>query len=321
MPTDTRFRSTPAGNSSVRADTLSIPAQTRGDVLRDYFELTKPEITLLVALSAVAGFILAPNAAFDILRLIVLIVGVCLTSAGASVLNHWLERDIDGRMKRTMSRPLPAGRISPDAARNFGAVLIAAGVGLLCPLTNPLTGALALAAALLYIFVYTPLKRVTAWNTLVGTLPGALPALGGWTAATGSIGWGGVAMFGILAAWQMPHFLSLAWMYRKDYERGGYVMLPVRDPDGRSTVRQTLGYTALLVALSFAPNMLGLTDWLYAAGAAGLGGWSLYAAVDFYRTYSVQDARRVLRISIVYIPALVLALLLDRILVGGLFLG
>lgn len=321
MPTDTRFRSTPAGNSSVRADALSIPAPTRGEVLRDYFELTKPEITLLVALSAVAGFILAPNAAFDILRFIVLIVGVCLTSAGASVLNHWLERDMDGRMKRTMSRPLPAGRISPDAARNLGTVLIAAGVGLLCPLTNPLTGALALAAALLYIFVYTPLKRVTAWNTLVGTLPGALPALGGWTAATGSIGWGGVAMFGILAAWQMPHFLSLAWMYRKDYERGGYVMLPVRDPDGRSTVRQTLGYTALLVALSFAPNVLGLTGWLYAAGAACLGAWSLYAAVDFYRTYSVQDARRVLRISIVYIPALVLALLLDRILVGGLFLG
>ena len=290
-------------------------------MLRDYLELTKPEITLLVALSAVAGFILAPNAAFDIVRFVVLIVGVCLTSAGASVLNHWLERDMDGRMKRTMSRPLPAGRISPDAARNFGAVLIAAGVGLLCPLTNPLTGVLALAAALLYIFVYTPLKRVTAWNTLIGTLPGALPALGGWTAATGSIGWGGLAMFGILAAWQMPHFLSLAWMYRKDYERGGYVMLPVRDPDGRSTVRQTLGYTALLVALSVAPNVLGLTGWLYAVGAAGLGGWSLHAAVAFYRTYAVQDARRVLRISIVYIPALVLALLLDRIFVGGLFLG
>ena len=320
MPTDHPFRSTHAGGA-VRADVLSVAAPTRSELLRDYLELTKPEITFLVALSAVAGFILAPNAAFDVVRLVVLIVGVCLTSAGSSVLNHWLERDIDGRMKRTMSRPLPAGRISPDAARNFGTVLIAAGVGLLCPLTNPLTGVLALAAAVLYIFVYTPLKRVTTWNTLVGTLPGALPALGGWTAATGSIGWGGVAMFGILAAWQMPHFLSLAWMYRKDYERGGYVMLPVRDPDGRSTVRQTLAYTALLVVLSFAPNVLGLTGWLYAAGAAGLGWWSLHAAAAFYRTYAVQDARRVLRISIVYIPALVLALLLDRVLLGGLFLG
>lgn len=286
--------------------------------LRDYLELTKPEITLLVVLSSLGGFFMAPSAFFDAAHLTFLLIGVTLTSAGASALNHWAERHIDGAMRRTMSRPLPSGRLSGNAARNFGTVLLAAGVGLLCPLTNPLTGVLALVAALLYLFVYTPLKRRSKWNTLVGTLPGALPALGGWTAATGSIGWGGVAAFSILAAWQMPHFLSLAWMYRKDYARGGHVMLPVTDPSGRSTVSQTLFFTGLLAALSLWPVALSLAGPVYAAAAAGLGAWFLHAAFAFYRTLDVQDARRVLKVSIYYIPALVFFLLVDRILLGGL---
>ena len=305
------------GTSPV-VDAIAVRSQTRGSLARDFIELTKPEITFLVALSSLGGFVLAPIEHFDAVALVSLLVGVCLTSAGASTLNHWLERDKDALMRRTMNRPLPTGRISPNTARNFGFFLIAAGVGLLCPLTNPLTGSIALATALIYLFVYTPLKQRSTWNTLVGTLPGALPALGGWTAATGSIGWGGAAMFGILAAWQMPHFLSLAWMYRKDYERAGYVMLPVAQPDGASTVRQTLLYTILLVVLSFAPIMLGLSGWLYFIGAAALGIWFLHAATAFYRSYSMQDARRVLRVSIGYIPVLVLVLLLDRVVFGGL---
>lgn len=321
MPNDRRFSSKPVNSSASQAQVISIPSVSRSGLVRDYLELTKPEITFLVALSSVAGYVIAPVPAFDLLSFVFLIVGVSLTSAGASTLNHWLERDKDALMRRTMNRPLPAGRISPDAARNVGAVLVGLGVALLCPLTNPLTGVLALATALLYLFVYTPLKRRTTWNTLIGTLPGALPALGGWTAATGSIGWGGIAVFGILAAWQMPHFLSLAWMYRKDYERAGYEMLPVREPDGGSTVRQTLGYTILLAGLSFTPNMLGLSGWLYAAGASVLAAWFLHAAVGFYRSYTVQDARQVLRVSIAYIPALVLLLILDRILLGGLLVG
>lgn len=289
----------------------------RLDVVRDYFELTKPEITLLVALSSVGGFVLAPSEFFDTARFAYLLIGVTLTSAGASALNHWVERDRDGTMRRTMNRPLPAGRISSAAARNFGALLLAAGIALLCPLTNPLTGVFALAAALLYLFVYTPLKHRSKWNTLVGTLPGALPALGGWTAATGSIGWGGVAAFSILAAWQMPHFLSLAWMYRKDYERGGHVMLPIADPSGRSTVSQTLFFSVLLVVLSVWPAAMALAGWLYLIAAASLGVWIISAAFVFYRSYHVQDARRVLKVSIYYIPALVLALILDRIMLAG----
>ena len=290
-------------------------------LVRDYLELTKPEITLLVALSSVGGYLLAPTPSFDVARFAFLVVGVSLTGAGASALNHWIERDYDRAMRRTMNRPLPAGRIPADAARNFGFTLLAAGVGLLCPLTNPLTGVMALTTALLYLFVYTPLKRRSKWNTLVGTLPGALPALGGWTAATGSVGWGGIAAFSILAAWQMPHFLALAWMYRKDYERGGHVMLPNADPSGRSTVNQTLCFTVLLAALSLWPAALALTGWFYAAVAVLLGAWFLQASYAFYRSYHVHDARRVLKVSIYYVPALVLALALDRVLSGLSFAG
>ncbi len=321
MPNDSRDSSKSVNSSIARAEFVPAHIASRRAVFRDYLELTKPEITFLVALSSVAGYILAPAAYFDFLSFFFLIVGVSLTSAGASALNHWLEWEKDALMRRTMSRPLPAGRISPASARNFGAAFVALGVAILCPLTNPLTGVLALATALLYLFVYTPLKQLTTWNTLIGTLPGALPALGGWTAATGSIGWGGVAVFGILAAWQMPHFLSLAWMYRKDYERAGYEMLPVKEPDGRSTVRQTLAYTVALAAVSLAPTFLGLSSWLYAAGALILGAWFLHAAIAFYKSYEVQDARQVLRISIAYIPALVLLMILDRLLLGGLFVG
>ncbi len=291
----------------------------RAQVLRSYLELAKPEITLLVALSSAGGFFLAPTPSIDLGRLLWLLVGVTLASAGASALNHWIEREHDGAMRRTMQRPLPSGRLAPSAALYFGAALVAAGVGLLCPLVNPLTGMLAMATVLLYLFAYTPLKRRSRWNTLVGTLPGALPALGGWTAATGSVGWGGVAVFSILAAWQMPHFLALAWMYRKDYERGGYAMLTAADPTGRSVTGQTLFFTLLLVALSLWPVALSLVGWGYALGAVTLGGWFLHAAIAFRRSRDVRDARRVLHVSIWYIPALVLALLIDRVALSGLF--
>lgn len=293
---------------------MSSPAVvSRREVLRDYIELTKPEITLLVVLSALGGFLLAPSHFFDVSRMVFLLLGVALTAGGASVLNHWVEREIDGKMRRTMNRPLPAGRVPSDGARNIGYGMVAAGVAILCPLTNPLTGVLALVSAVLYVLVYTPLKQITTWNTLIGTVPGALPALGGWTAATGSFGWGGWVIFAMLAAWQMPHFLALAWMYRKDYARGGHLMLPVQDPTGESTVQQTLFFTVLLAALSVLPIVLDLAGGLYAAAAVGLGIWFVYVAIAFYRSYSVQDARRVLKVSIYYVPALVLAILLDQL--------
>lgn len=323
VPTSRPLPTGSARRSEAAAATGTVAGEfvSRSQLWRDYIELTKPEITLLVALSALGGYLLAPASDFDILRLVVLMVGVCLTSGGAAVLNHWIERHHDAAMRRTMNRPLAVGRVSAPAARNFGCVLIAAGVGLLCPLTNPLTGVLALISALLYLFVYTPLKRVTSWNTLIGTVPGAMPALGGWTAATGNLGWGGWAMFGILVAWQMPHFLSLAWMYKKDYVRGGYIMLPKVDPTGRSTVFQTLLFTVMLAVVSLWPVALGLTAWIYGVAAAAFGAWFVLEAARFFHSRAVRDARRVLKASVYYIPALVLALILDRIILGGLFAG
>ena len=181
---------------------------------------------------------------------------------------------------------------------------------------NPLTGGLTLLTVLLYVLVYTPLKRRTHWNTLAGTVPGALPALCGWTAATGSIGWGGVAMFSILVAWQMAHFLPLAWMYREDYGQGGFVMLPAVDPSGRSTVRQTLLFAVLLAALSLWPVALSLAGWIYFLGAAALAIWFMTAAAEFRWSRGKPDARRVLKASIAYVPALIAALVVDRVVLG-----
>ncbi len=280
---------------------------------RDYWTLTKPEISFLVMISSLAGFLLGSPGPIDVWRLLATMVGVTLTSGGSGVLNHYLERRIDVRMRRTAKRPLATGRIAPEVARNFGMLLVAAGLGILCPLTNPLTGMLAALTVVLYLYVYTPLKRVTKYNTLVGTLPGALPALGGFTAATNTAGAGGWALFAILLCWQMPHFFSLAWMYRKDYARAGYRMLPVVEPDGRSTGRQTLLFTVLLVFASVLPVVADVAGVLYLAGAVALGLWFLRPVVRFYRTLSVQDARRVLMASVLYIPLLVALIVVDRL--------
>ena len=284
--------------------------------LTPYLELTKPEIALVVALSSSGGFLLAPAACFGWGRLVLLLLGVTLASAGAGALNHWVEREADAGMRRTRGRPLPSGRLAPPAALGSGIGLAAAGAAVLGLLVNPLTGGLTLLTVLLYVFLYTPLKRRTHWNTLVGTIPGALPALCGWTGATGSVGWGGIAMFSILVAWQMAHFLPLAWMYREDYGQGGFVMLPAVDPSGRSTVRQTLFFAVLLAALSLWPVALSLAGWLYFLGAAALGIWFMTAAAEFWWSRGKPDARRVLRASIAYVPALVTVLVADRALSG-----
>ncbi len=242
-----------------------------------------------------------------------LLPGIALASAGAGALNHWAERDRDARMRRTRSRPLPSGRLSPGAALWLGIGLAGAGGVLLALLVNPLTATLAMASVVLYLAVYTPLKSRSTWNTLVGTVPGALPALCGWTAATGAIGWRGAATFAILAAWQMPHALAIAWIHREDYERGGFRMLPSADPSGLATALWIVGSAAVLVVASLWPTALGLTGAVYFGGAIGLGMWSLTAAIRFFRGRSVPDARRVLRVSILWVPALLALVIADRL--------
>ncbi|WP_456425066.1 heme o synthase [Rhodocaloribacter sp.] len=280
---------------------------------RDYLTLTKPEISFLVAVSALAGFLFGSPDGLDGWKLLALLTGVVLTAAGSGALNHYYERDLDRRMRRTARRPLATGRITPVAARNFGMGLVALGLAILCPLTTPLTGVLATATVVLYLYVYTPLKRRTKHNTLVGTIPGALPVLGGFAAASGTLGAGGWALFAVLVCWQMPHFFALAWMYRKDYARAGYAMLPVVEPDGVSTVRQTLFFSVLMIAASLVPTALGVAGWLYFAGALALGLWFLRPVLRFYYFRTVQDARRVLMATILYIPLLVALIGLDKL--------
>jgi protoheme IX farnesyltransferase len=262
-------------------------------------------------MSAFAGFLVGSPAGLNGWMLLWTVVGVGLCAAGVGVLNHLFERRYDAQMKRTAARPLPDGRVTPTAARRFGILLVCAGVGILCPLVNVLTAVIATLTVVLYLFVYTPLKRVTKWNTLIGTVPGALPALGGYTAATGQLGAGGWAVFGILACWQMPHFLSLAWMYRNDYERGDYAMLPVVEPEGDSTARQMIGFAALLVPLSVLPSVVSSAGWIYGIGAVPLGLWFLWTTIVFYGERTGQKAKRVLKASVLYVPALVALLMVD----------
>lgn len=298
---------------------------------RDYVALAKPEITFLVVLSALAGYALGSPHGVDGVRLAATLVGVALTAAGGAAFNHVFERAHDAGMHRTADRPIPSGRVSARAASYYAMGLIAAGAGLLCPLTNWLTAALALGTIGLYLGVYTPLKRRTPANTLVGTIPGALPALGGYAAATGTLGAGGWAVFALLVLWQMPHFLALAWMYRKDYARGGFAMSTVTDETGTATAWTILACALLTVAasllpLALAPEAFGAAPlsagsllagaWparalAYGAAALGLGAYFVVPTVRFLAgERSNADAKAVLKASVVYIPLIVAALAL-----------
>jgi protoheme IX farnesyltransferase len=286
-------------------------ARTR---ISDYWDLAKPEITFLVGISSLAGFFLASGSSVDSGLLMSTLVGVILTSAGGGVLNHVIERELDAKMRRTANRPLAALRVSPLGASLAGGMLVVSGVLLLLVLVNPVTSMLAALTVCGYLYVYTPMKTRSHYNTLVGCLPGALPALGGWTAATGSIGVGGLALFAILFVWQMPHFLSLAWMYRKDYERAGFAMLPVLEPDGKSTGLQTFAFTVAVVVLSLVPFVTGLAGLTYLVGVVAIGAYFLSASVKFRRSLSNSAARKVLLASVVYVPVLVAVILLDQLL-------
>lgn len=296
---------------SASEDVTATGERSVGGVLRDYLELAKPEISSVVTMSAFAGFLVGSPTGIDGWTLLWTMLGVALCAGGVGVLNHLFERRYDAQMKRTAARPLPAGRVSPTEARRLGIAMVCTAVGILCPLVNVMTAVVATLTAVLYLFVYTPLKRVTKWNTLIGTVPGALPALGGYTAATGHLGAGGWAVFGILACWQMPHFLSLAWMYRNDYERGDYAMLPVVEPEGDSTARQMIGFAALLLPLSVLPTMVSSAGWIYGVGAVPLGLWFLWTTIVFYGERTGQKAKRVLKASVLYVPALVALLMVD----------
>lgn len=280
--------------------------------MNDWLILTKARITGLVLVTAATGYVLGAPA-IDVGTLASLLLGVALASAGAAALNQVYEREADARMTRTASRPVPAGRISPARGLAAGLLLSAAGVAWLAIALNALTGFLALLTIVLYIAVYTPLKPRTSLNTLVGAIPGAIPPVIGWTAATGSVDLGGWALFSILFLWQLPHFLAIAWMFRDDYARGGFPMLPVVDPGGGSTGRQAALYALALIPVSLTPTLLGLTGGLYFFGALALGLVFLACGLGMAMDRGRKGARRLLLASVTYLPLLLALLVLDRV--------
>ncbi|HEX7176642.1 MAG TPA: heme o synthase [Pyrinomonadaceae bacterium] len=273
--------------------------------LSAYFELTKPRITLFIALTSAAGFLLGSvPGALDYARLFHALLAVSLLSSGIATLNQYMERDLDRLMRRTSSRPLPSGRLEPAQALLFGIALTVTAEVYLALFVNLLSAVVGLFIAAGYLLCYTPLKTKTTLSTFVGAFPGAAPPLIGWTAATGRLDLEAWVLFAILFLWQFPHFFAIAWMYREDYARAGVKMLPVVEPEGRMTGQQIVLWALLLVPVSLFPVAVGLSGKLYLYGALVLG--LLYLASSVVAAFSStrQDARRLLLASVLYLPLL-----------------
>jgi protoheme IX farnesyltransferase len=279
----------------------------------DWLELTKPRITLLVVFTALVGFVSAAPAERWSALLVAALAGTGLVAAGASALNQVLERATDALMHRTRNRPIPAGRIRPAEATLFGTLLTGAGLLLLAALCGPLAALVAFATWASYLFLYTPLKRRTHLATLVGAVPGALPPVIGWAAASGRLEPGAFILFAIVFLWQIPHFLAIAWLYRDDYERGGLQVLPVIDREGILTGRQAVIHSVALLVVSLAPVAAGLGGTLYLAGAVVLGVALTLAALRLARARDLGAARFLFLASILYLPALTSLLLLANL--------
>ena len=277
-----------------------------------YFELTKPSITFMILISTALGYYLGSDGILDFKRFFFTLLGSCLVSSGAGALNHFAEMETDRLMTRTSKRPLPSGIVAPDHARIFGITFILFGTFLLYIFTNPLTALLALITALLYIFIYTPLKKMTWLNTSIGAIPGSIPPLGGWVAAKGVLEPEAWILFAILFLWQHPHFYAIALMFKEDYEKAGLKMLTVLEPDGRRTNRQIIWHSLLLIPVSLVPVYMNLLGIIYFYGALLLGLGYLLSGFMLVKKYSVDNARSLLRMSVIYLPALFGIILLDR---------
>lgn len=285
----------------------------------DYCTLMKPELTGLSVSTALFGTFLALGGLTDLRPFLVVFAGTLLVGAGAGTLNQFLERREDGRMKRTERRPLPSARVAPAEALVLGSLLSAVGIALLFTAGNFLSGMTAFVTSASYLFLYTPLKKITPAATFIGGIPGALPPVIGWTVVRNSIDVEPVVLFLILFAWQMPHFYSLAWLYRKDYARAGYAILTVRDSTGERTARRAVAYSGLLLLLGAATWATGLTGPVPTILTLALGGWMLALAVGFARAVRTattdadhqaanRAARRLFFASLVYLPLLIVVI-------------
>jgi protoheme IX farnesyltransferase len=278
--------------------------RTSRSKLAAYFELTKPRITFLVVLTSAAGFCLGSIDHVAYGQLASLSLGIALLCSGISTLNQYIERDLDGLMRRTESRPLPSGRLPASHALILGSSLSALAIIYLWLAFDWLTALLGVLTLASYLFVYTPLKTRTTFSTFLGAFPGAMPPFIGWVAARGEITVEAWVLFGILFLWQFPHFLAIAWMYRDDYKRAGIKMLPVVEPDGRVTSQQIVSYTLMLLPVSLMPALVNLAGSVYMIGAIALGLGFLYFSARAAMTRSTWQARRLLLASVLYLPAL-----------------
>lgn len=279
--------------------------------LADMFELTKPRLTTLSVMTTLAGYYLGARGDVAVMPLLHTLLGTFLVGAGCGAVNMYMEGSLDALMKRTASRPIPSGRVTPFEALTFGLALAVGGTVWLSLAANLLAGLLAAATFVSYALLYTPLKRRSTLNTIVGAVPGALPPVIGWAAAEGDLGTGAIALFALLFFWQMPHFLALAWMCREDYGRAGYKMLPVLDPDGAATGRQIILYIACLLPVSLVPTLVGMSGPVYFFGAVILGGTFLWLGIRFALGRERRHARWVFHFSLAYLPVLLLVMAID----------
>jgi protoheme IX farnesyltransferase len=295
------------------AEVVNVPVSDvrRSSGLRDYVALTKPRLNFLVVLTSAAGYYLG-TVRPGTMAMAQAVAGTALVAGGAAVLNQVYERKTDALMRRTRLRPLPDGRVTSADAAIFGSLLALAGLILLALGANRTAAFLALLTLVIYLVVYTPMKRHSSLATLVGAVPGALPPLIGWTAAHGAITAGGWSLFAILFLWQIPHFMAIAWLYRDDYRTAGFPMLPVVEPDGRRTGRQALLYAAALVPFSLAPSYVGVSGPMYFRIALVLSVALLALAARFSVQRTENAARWLFFGSITYLPLLLVAMVLDH---------
>lgn len=277
-----------------------------------YADLVKARLTLLVLLTALVGFYVGSRGPVDLALMGHTLFGTALLAGGAAALNELWEREHDARMRRTQNRPLPTGRLQPATVLLFGVTCAATGLAWLAFAVNLPAALLGAASLVCYVFVYTPLKRVTWLNTLVGAIPGGLPPLIGWAAARDGVGAGGWALFTIQAFWQVPHFMAIAWLYRDEYARAGFVMLPVLDEDGRRTGRVCVGHALALAVASLAPFVFGIAGPVYLAGALVLGLGFAGLAVRFAHDLTPTSARQLFYASLLYLPLVLGLLVLDK---------
>ncbi len=293
------------------SDSTEAALAAAGNKVAAYVSLTKPRIVLMVLVTVAVGFLLGARGSAHPATLSLTLLGTGMVAASASTLNQWMERARDARMRRTSNRALPRGRLGAGEAALFGAGLGLAGTAILLWGANWLAAAVAVSTLLLYVLVYTPLKPWTTLNTAIGAIPGALPPVIGWAAATGTLGIEPFSLFLIVFLWQFPHFLAIAWIYRDDYARGGLRMLPEIDPDGNLTGHQATIYALALIPAGLLPATIGLAGPFYFLGALVLGFLYLGAAFQFWAGVSEATARRLLRMSFLYLPVVLLLLVLN----------